>query len=564
MAGRFAFCPMMKKEHDNSCRWITGRVFLAWLLILAYFAVSIHMALRVPCGYIKYLHLAGGAVGNYAEPDAFYMSAGVSFFREPYIAYPGHPGMGLQALVGTTSELAYRISGNRGGDADYYGFVLRNWIHILVVLRILMTFVSLGCVFLVYGLARYCTNTTGWAVVAAALYATSYPVLLYINRLAPTPLAIMFSLAAIYCLWRAIHTRQDGREGRAAAWLALVGVAAVATCFEKFYIGFLLLPVLAFGWFLEWHTWTGCNGWKKALPFAGTLVLSMLVVALLYMQKLNIDAFLGLWRGESAYRMEDRGGGVKWSLGFILNLFSRFSLVGSPDRVKGGILLLCEIPLLLCGCLGLTSFRDQDSAGRRRTLTLIMFGLTTVGPMIGRGAWTWTPYSFEYVYPLVAAASVLSAQALQKWIGGLCHPGHTAFSSWRPLVLAGCIVLLLHRNALTMFVTTERGLARSYKSTTQPYVRALARLPAGKRIGVNLDGQLNATRPVFPNFYMLGIVPPDLAGWDGFVESPCWRFADRLFCITNGAGPVAWPDDVAVVIADEIESWPPRDSGCVP
>jgi len=550
----------------GSVRRIPGHVALAGFLVLIYLAISIYMALRAPCGAIHCLHLAGGKAASYLDPDAFYMAPAVSFFREPKILYPGHPAITLQGIIGLVAELACRIFGQGSGDAAYYGFVLRHWIRILIALRILMTFVSLGCVFLVYGLARYCTRTRGWAVVAAALYATSYPVLLYVNRAAPEPLTMLFSLAAVYCLWRAIRVRRNGQTARTALWLCLAGMAGAATCFEKFYNGLLLLPVLGLGWLLEWRTWAGGQGWRYAFRFAGALILGFLLASVLFVQKLDIQEFCSFWGYVWTYTSEVRAEkGVTWSLQFVLDLFTRFSLNGSKTSIKGGVLLLTELPLLLFGCLGLSALRGQDWESRRRMLILALFGATAIVLMILRGAHTETAYTFYYFYPLLSVASVFSALALQKLVTGWCRSEPAGVLSRHHLVMAGLFVLLLHQSAVIMYITSERGLIRSYDKTARDYVRVLARLPAGKRIGVNLDKALNTSESVFLNLYMLGSTPPDATTVsEQSVPSLCWRFADRLFCITNGAGPVAWPDDVAVVIADEIESWPPRDSGCVP
>jgi len=550
---------MMDGRCDTACRRIPGQVALAGLLVFVYVAVSLYMSLQAPCGDIPYSYLARTASENYPDPDAFYLCAGVSFFREHQATWPGHPGMTLQGLVGLTAEVACRIFGQGSDDMAYYEFVLRNWIRILIAVRILMTFVSLGCVFLVYGLARYCTNTTGWAVVAAALYATSHPFLLYLNRLVPEPFTMLFSLAAIYCLWRAIPAREAGQGGRAALWLCLAGMAGAATCFEKFYNGLLLLPVLGLGWLLEWRTWAGGQGWRYAFRFAGALILGFLLASVLFMQKPNMAEFLVFWRqGLWMDRHAPCIGKVPWSWSFIWSLFTRFALSESnTNLVKGGILLLSELPLLLFGCLGLLALRGQNARGRRRLLILALFGASAIVLIVLRGAYTGVTYVFFYFHPLLAVASVLTATGMRSLVAW-CSGKTPLVRSWYNMVLAACLVFLLHETAVTMYLYTQGGLQRAYRKNAQKYVDVLDRLPAGRRIGVNLDKRANRKKPVFANLYMLGITTPEAVdpGFNPRFPVPCWKAADRVFCITNTPDSPAWPDDVAITIADEIEPWP--------
>lgn len=545
------------------------RWWLGALIVIAC-GVSAWLSIRAPCGKFHYLNLAGVTAEGYQDPDAYYLIAGVSFFREPRTVWPsGHPGLTLQAVVGLAAEICHAFQGPEP-PGGYYEFVLRHWIQILVFARILMALVTVGTVVLVYWLARRCVRREPWALVAAALYATSYPVLLYLNRLTPEPVVMLYSLASLGCLWEAAATAERSR--RCLVFAACAGAAAAGACFEKFYNGFLLLPILAAVVAMEWRTFFGAGRKAPGIRVLGVALLGFLAAALLFMQKMDVPGLIAFWGSDwvnwvdapSAEEMDllpriTPGGSVRWGLSLVADLTTRFSLVSTNKHlVKGGVFLLCELPFVVLGCLGILAWRQGDAPTRRRLAACLLFGATAPVLAILRGAYTGTPYVFHYFYPLLAASAIWAAAGLESL---LAHGGapDARPTTRRPAILAGLIILLVHDSAIALYANMERGLIASYDNSARAYVTALRELPAGKRIAVNLKKRKNSRYSVFLNLYMIGISPevPMVASFNGGRPIPCWQAADRVFCIANAVNPPPWPDDVAVVIANEIEPWNP-------
>ena len=155
--------------------------------------------------------------------------------------------MTLQAIIGTVAEFSYFFSGARAAGMDFFEAVIRGWIPIIIISRIIVSFATLGCIIILYFLSRKFNLPKAFSLTACAFYATSYPVLMYINRLAPEPLTMLYSLLALLCAWQTVSKRGTSLI----IWSAAAGIATSAACFEKFYQGILLFPVIFIFFIIE-------------------------------------------------------------------------------------------------------------------------------------------------------------------------------------------------------------------------------------------------------------------------------------------------------------------------
>jgi len=173
----------------------------------ARFWITLSSALLVASYFVS----ANGAIGNWDihvlgvrhgavwDPGGSYVGSSILLFEQRYAPYVGHPGLTLMLVCHVAARIAFWMSGTHLGFQQFAGTHIRDvYLASMVATTVLWiaACVALGRVALVV------LGDRRLARIAVLAFATSYPVLYYMNKVSPEPLVVTFALLAFLWLWR--------------------------------------------------------------------------------------------------------------------------------------------------------------------------------------------------------------------------------------------------------------------------------------------------------------------------------------------------------------------------
>jgi hypothetical protein len=133
---------------------------------------------------------------NAADPGALYFSDAVDFFSPSKIECFHHPGLTLDLIAGTVIRVAYLLTAPFLGFEDYHLYVATHRFFFFGLCSFLSTLGFLACCQPLWLLVRR-LEMAGLAPIVCALFLSSVPVLLFINRFSDEPYYLLFGLWAL-------------------------------------------------------------------------------------------------------------------------------------------------------------------------------------------------------------------------------------------------------------------------------------------------------------------------------------------------------------------------------
>ena len=422
-------------------------------------------------------HVLGVPHAAVWDPGGMYLGNGLLLFDEPNQPYVGHPGLTLTLLCHVTAKTLHWMSAS---PLTFDAFAARN-IHWLFFACMVVITGSFLVAFLV--LERVALRVLGnqrLAFVSVVAFATTYPVLYYLNRISPEPLLVTFTLLAFLWLWR---YHESTALATSLGFLALSAQAAVAALFTKFLIVgpivlFIPLQILF------------RRGARMTLRIRDAALFLLFAAPALALGSLKTDwaYFFSSWfvyaPGAPQYEagrhwlfnVLANAGGTAWAM-FMSSArsLSPAGFMPSFDS-RTGLFFASEGLFLLISLAGLVLY--WTSCRNRPVLLAWFLGFLcmTLVPYLQRGAGG----AWHYLFVHLAVASVFFSYGVSRLVYRLTR---TTPDSWKGLVLTIGATIAINSLAFVLFVDMHRYNA-SQRPFWELYYRAPSMIEGEGRIGL--------------------------------------------------------------------------------
>lgn len=440
---------------------IVRRYGWAALLAIAALAFSAHFSQRAPCGSWANAIFAEQAWGE-ADPGSFYFAAAHELAWGESPLFVGHPGAPLLPLLYGVQSALYLVLGD--DDSSFTRFIAQHLPTAFLASKLLMTVLHLLSFVAVHGLARQLLRDPRAATLATLGYATCFPVLYFLSRISVEPLMVGFFAAAFWASWRYEDLAREGRLAASLAWVGLAAAAAVSGALSKLaFVGplpFLLALQIGFGsgrseplgpiaWRVRW----------RALAVFGAVAL---VTLALYSQIIDWSQFARAWRKIARKPLSDG-----WELLDLL-----------PGLGSARIYLAAELGFALCAVFGWGMFLRRRPADRRRALWLSAYGAWGLALFLYRVSLegNFLPFHYSFV-PQATAAVFFGYAGVELW-------RRMGFGwGWRAGLAAAAALILLHGVGFVAVVDARRHDAEKF-AVRGPIYPLIAQLEPGERLAV--------------------------------------------------------------------------------
>jgi hypothetical protein len=452
---------------------------------MVYVALGVMWTIQAPCGSWQN-RLLGFDMWAENDPGGWYIPAAHQVFsarREP--SYVGHPGVPLVLLLHFEQLALYTLGRGAGTPLAFTPFIAQHVRTVWTVAKtsiVLLHLLSFLCLFH-YSLLVTRRRDLAWC--ATAVYATSFPVLYYLNRVSVEPMVVGFFLLTMVFLVRAEEARDAG-WGRE-MWAAAAGLCAVSAFFSKLQLMALWPAIAAAAVFL------GLGGprlsvWRRARMTAAYASAGLLL-GLLYSSLVNWQEFARYW--QQAGRIDAAASATPSAVGFVWAVV-RNVLVTVCDTV-GKIELQALLPApTRSGCFFLFEFltglsflaglwRFLYTGGLRRGLVAWTFVQSaTVGAAWFYRAGRMDFHGFHYLFPALAALAPLTALGVE----GIVLALHDGLKVPRPALVAVAIVVF-HAGGFAAVCGSKWQDAEAFRqSRATYYLAALERAAPGEIVAV--------------------------------------------------------------------------------
>lgn len=444
--------------------WAWG---LAGLVVVA----SALFSFGAPCG-IWTNRALGQPFWLENDPGGWYLESAHELAPGVAPLFPGHPGTPLQLALWGVQHLGHALFAAPGSDPATW--VAQHLAAVGTACKVVVALCHLATWLLLALVAQRLLRDRTAALVAALLYASSFPVLFYLSRLSVEPFAIGCLLATLLAAWRARDGLVAGQRSLALGHAAVAGVASVLGLFSKFVLC-LPLPLVGLACALLPPRQPQPISNRLRVELAAVFVASALASSLLLSQWVDWGQFFGLWREvieneatrapalAAASGLTTEGQPLLGALRRIAGFPIRSYLPGATDAAWNSVFLACEWLLLIAATVGAVRLVRCDRAARRE---LLWPGLLV--------AWSipfWlVNWAFHYLFVLVCIGAVTAASLLT-----LPRPQRLAgWSGNRLLAALGGALLLVHGLAIYAAIDSRLDDVRAFSAAYRPYHRALA------------------------------------------------------------------------------------------
>ncbi len=422
------------------------------------------------------VHVLGVEHGSIWDPGGPYFGGGVLLFHQPYAPFVGHPGLTLMLLCHLVAKAVYLPFSS---DMAFDAFVARYLYWVIAASMLSITGVFLLVLAVIERLALRVLGEPRLAILAVVAYATTFPVLYYLNKISTEPLLVLFTLLAFLWLWRYYELRG---QRLAMVFLALSAQAAVAAIYTKVLI---VAPIALF--IPAQIVFYGGAPVRRRIRDGGLYVMFCVPGLLLGALKTDWAYFVQFWfayaPGAPRY-----SGSSNWlenllvnapttvlaMLGSALSQLAPWRLVLSFET-REGLFFASEGLFLLLSAAGLVMYLR---ACRNRPVLLLWFlaflGLTAV-PYLQKGLSAW-----HYLFIHFAVASIFVSYAIARLARTLIGANVATLRGW---LLCCCAVLAVNSIGLYLFIDMRRYDARQNRSW-ELYYRAPSMVGPGSRIGL--------------------------------------------------------------------------------
>jgi hypothetical protein len=427
------------------------------------------------------------------DPGGWYIASAHELALRPgHTCFGGHPGTPLELVLYAEQLGMYRLSRLGNPSLDFTPFIARHLLSVWKVARLTMVLLHLASFLLLYEYTRLLTRQRALAVCAAAMYATSFPVLYFLTRVSPEPLVVVFFLGTVVCLVNAEDA--SFTQGRRAAWATLGGACAASAFFTKIHLMAL------------WPLWAGVAlflGGTPGIPLPQRVRTTVAyatggaVPAFLYARLVNWRAFGALWArgGTSSLSLsaEERSA-VPESLSEFLS--SLASTVGGnaqqahrqagwqdflPAATQSRGFFFFEFLFGLAFAAGVLCWLRRRERSPRWLGWAAVYGGSTVLVWLYRAGRA-DFHGFHYLFPAMAAAAPFAAYGVGVLLPGMLDGARP----WpRRSVELGAALVALHASGFFAVLDSRLQDRQGFAARRAPYYwAALERLAPGERVAL--------------------------------------------------------------------------------
>jgi hypothetical protein len=435
------------------------------------------------------IHVLGVRHGAVWDPGGPYLGSAILLFDQPKAPFVGHPGLTLMLVC---QLVARTVCGLSGSSLPFQQFAGKDIYWVTLAAMVSMTALFLVTFAALERVAIRILEEERLAMLAVLAFATSYPVLYYLNKISPESLLVTFTLLAFLWLWKYYEL---GDSPAAVGFLALSAQASVAAVYTKFHIAAPILLFIPFQLLCR-------RGRRRVLAVrdAGLYVLFSMPLLVLGTLKVDWAYFFRFWfayaPGHPHYAASHN-----WLVNVVANSVQTawamltaipVNLLASPPRPdlssKEGLFFAAEGVFLLVAAAGLSMFWR---ASRNRPVLLAWFlgfvALTSV-PYLQRGLSAW-----HYLHLQLACASIFFAYGLARIVHLLAGLLPTSRRGW---ALCCSATIAVHAVSIGLFISMQQYNASQYRKW-EDFYRAPALVSDRGEVGlVNARTMADIVQPL--------------------------------------------------------------------
>jgi hypothetical protein len=446
------------------------------------------------------------------DPGLDYLTSGLTFFKQDKILWAGHPGFTLMLAIQIMTKIYYWLCTlvPRTG-IPFETFVAKNIFWVIWISKILITIVHLLSFFALYTVARAILKDRRSSYVAVVAYASSYPVLYYINNISPEPFLVAFTLLAVYFIWRYYENLEKIRISYQYLFLAS-GCSAAAFYTKIIFIApfIVLLPIYLL---LQRRNLARPDAIiplpRRALD-SGIFILMSVPSFILGSMKLNWQGFISLWINVSSFGPN----GKSWNTDAMSILNGRYeglsqivqvttsvglSLVSyvlsdfSPIKWLPGLSTIngqfnsAELLFAILAVVGFILFWRHNKDQRSYLNLFFLLILITLPIIAFRNAWS---ESWHYCFINLAIGAVFVGYLAKL---AMKHQGSHTQGTIQGFALSMCAALLVHAVSWVLFFDLKMNDIKQFNTDSAVFYEALRKVDYNHKIAV----VQNAVQPFY-------------------------------------------------------------------
>jgi hypothetical protein len=436
------------------------------------------------------------------DPGGPYLSSGVFYFRLDDAAnfFSGHPGLTLRLIIGVISEFYYICAKLTGCVASYPVFVVKNYYFLIFYSKLMITFVHICSFCLIQRISiRF---TTGLAsVIAIVSYASSYPVIYYINEVSPDPLLITFVLSAVLLVFKYMEAINDGKIKKSYCFLVGISFFTIAACFTKMMFGIPL--IVAISVFLFW-----ANKQERRIAVVDRIkcfsiyACSSLVFFLMWSTKMNWKSFFSFWlaltTGEiSVVHSASIGNKLLHILHYyLIEVIYSFLSFESLSQIysKQGLFLIAEAIFFIVAFRGVfLLLKNATTDAKRKFYLIIVISIFIAPTVIYHNI-------FHYYFIYMAFASIAFAYTMITWCKKYLSED---IGDLQKIIICILFICIIHFPGSIFMIDGKIYNANIYKNKYQAFYTALSLIDYNERIATdgNIDEIIEALGLIYCTGY---------------------------------------------------------------
>gem|GEM_PF-4242136 len=421
--------------------------------------LALYVSLSAPVGSWRTLAFNAYDIQDNADPDGLYLPSAVAFDNEgrfPFVL--GTPGITLHYMLYGVERAYYFVASP--ANVSFMEFCVKNWDRVHVVARCACAAVVIASVCLFFFVLQRLGLDASTAVLGSQLYFLSFPVLIFLTKITPEGLMVLFFLLNY---WYAIKYRETGR---------LVDIVFSA-CFCALALGskvhyLFMLPVInvAYIWFVRRDV-----AFKAVALFAVVLLLCGLVLLVNF----DLRQWVSGWQNFIAYYYQNlsklTGGQAPKSMS-LLGAVGSFEAVASSffmdvialrvAKSELHFVLLSLVPLFCLGLIGIMKHRHWN-ADELFLAATVFCGMPVV---LFRG-------SYHYWFFCIMLMSLFGSRYIT---GHILQPSAKKYALF--------VAVFLSISSIVGFVYAKSYDIAYYKKNVGPYYSALHAIAYGQRVGI--------------------------------------------------------------------------------
>jgi hypothetical protein len=454
------------------------------ILDLVFLVTMGAFAILAPCGDWENSVL-GVTLWHNGDPGGPYVISAVHFLDPGYPPFVvGHPGTTLQLVLHLSARLVHRAAEALSGTTPpFLAFWVQHITWLFALSSIVVAALHVASFHALRAYARRLGLSDHSSLVAMVAYATCFPILYYGGRVSPEPILVTLTLVALLQADSSGRALASGRRLQGCLWASGAAATAMLALFTKLHLAYPLVPIILVQ-LLTQRPGPGACGARRytdRLLAASPALVSAAVVFVACSLKVDWNSFFGFWfhytpgRPASDARLElwqssaaNLAPMARAAAGAVVaNLRDHFRPTAS------GLFVVSEGLFGLVACFGLVRLWRRVPAVRSKLVWSLALCAALLPVVAFRGL-------FHYYVIHMAFAAIGFACALDM---GLARP-----LAWRALPLAHqagqrpiLVTLLVHSGALVFFLAARAHDVSTFRSSVEPYLQALNRLPLGTR-----------------------------------------------------------------------------------